>query len=475
MIDGAGGGRRGRRACSPTTRRRPGTWRGSCGTRAAAAAEAARSGRAPRGRRLLRARAAPRRATTRAGARDAARGPVRWSSTSPTGSTTRSPPAGAGAGAAPRARRRRRGRRGLTAPSPSSRWYAADRAVGRAAGRAPPSRSSTAPATHASWATPWPTAPSSRRSGATRRRRCSPAPRAQRIADEMGDEALHGTAAIGIAVARLRGGGRERGRADLLAARSVGPAAPARRTRHRTDEPPRPPRRRAGALRRSRGVARRRAADQRGARHPDLQHVAARGAGAAAAAAGPLARGRAGRPGGARGPGIPLGQLWPHLVLGLLAARRDAPPENPHLDELWRIAGKLDVPGHARRRPPPRSRSRRGSPGAPIPGSTARTSPALVEPGRPPAGARPARCGGGRAGSPTRGAASSAPGRRRPSAPGPEPYERALALWDDGTTDDLLAALPLLDELDARAVAAGVPRPGCASSACAACRAGRRR
>ena len=34
-----------------------------------------------------------------------------------------------------------------------------------------------------------------------------------------------------------------------------------------------------------------------------------------------------------------------------------------------------------------------------------------------------------------------------------QPYERALALWDTGSTDDLLAALQLLDALDARAVA----------------------
>jgi hypothetical protein len=37
-----------------------------------------------------------------------------------------------------------------------------------------------------------------------------------------------------------------------------------------------------------------------------------------------------------------------------------------------------------------------------------------------------------------------------------QPYERALALWDDGSVDDLLAAFALLDELDARAVAAVV-------------------
>ncbi len=38
--------------------------------------------------------------------------------------------------------------------------------------------------------------------------------------------------------------------------------------------------------------------------------------------------------------------------------------------------------------------------------------------------------------------------------PESQSYERAMALWDAGATDDLLAALPLLDDLDARAVAA---------------------
>ena len=62
-----------------------------------------------------------------------------------------------------------------------------------------------------------------------------------------------------------------------------------------------------------------------------------------------------------------------------------------------------------------------------------------------------------------------APGPAAPTAVSEEqPYERALALWDRGSPDDLQAALPLLDELDARAVAAlvrgrlrelGVPVP----------------
>ena len=41
---------------------------------------------------------------------------------------------------------------------------------------------------------------------------------------------------------------------------------------------------------------------------------------------------------------LPLGQLWPHLVLGLLVARRDAPPENPDLDQLWRLVRSFDNP-----------------------------------------------------------------------------------------------------------------------------------
>lgn len=41
---------------------------------------------------------------------------------------------------------------------------------------------------------------------------------------------------------------------------------------------------------------------------------------------------------------LPLSLLWPNLALGLLAARRDAPLENPHLDEMWQIGLRLDVP-----------------------------------------------------------------------------------------------------------------------------------
>ena len=39
---------------------------------------------------------------------------------------------------------------------------------------------------------------------------------------------------------------------------------------------------------------------------------------------------------------FPLGRLWPRLVLGVLAARRDAPPDNPDLDELWCLVDRID-------------------------------------------------------------------------------------------------------------------------------------
>ena len=49
-----------------------------------------------------------------------------------------------------------------------------------------------------------------------------------------------------------------------------------------------------------------------------------------------------------------------------------------------------------------------------------------------------------------------------PPAPDPLadrlPYERALALWDRGSADDLLTALTLLDDLDARAAGRAGPR-----------------
>jgi len=151
---------------------------------------------------------------------------------------------------------------------------------------------------------------------------------------------------------------------------------------------------------------------------------------------------------------VPLGRLWPHLVLGMLVARRDGAPENPHLDELWWLVNKLDNPGMVAavaaalaenawitRRPDARlhdplvtglfTRGWTGREAALVP--LRRWARRLAEAGVQQAG-------------PTSSDA----------APGPEnqPYERALALWDAGSTDALLAALPVLDGLGARAVAA---------------------
>jgi DNA-binding CsgD family transcriptional regulator len=151
---------------------------------------------------------------------------------------------------------------------------------------------------------------------------------------------------------------------------------------------------------------------------------------------------------------LPLSQLWPHLVLGLLLARREATPDNPHLDEVWRLVTRLDNPGTVApaaaalaenvwitRSPDSRldeplvtdlfTRTYAGQDAALQP--LARWSRRLADAGVQQVG---------------------------PSSPSPapvpddQPYERALALWDAGSIDDLLTALPLLDGLDARAVAA---------------------
>ena len=145
---------------------------------------------------------------------------------------------------------------------------------------------------------------------------------------------------------------------------------------------------------------------------------------------------------------IPLGRLWSHLVLGLLAARREAPAENPHLDELWRLATRLDLPGVL-------------APAAAALAEQAWITASARSPARRRGGAgRPARPGGDQLRRWLRRLAAA--GVQHLDAPVPpprrrvreQPYERALALWDSGSPDDLQAALPLLDELDARAVAA---------------------
>ena len=139
-------------------------------------------------------------------------------------------------------------------------------------------------------------------------------------------------------------------------------------------------------------------------------------------------RGRRRRPRRARGPAtFPMSQLWPHLVLGMLAARRDGLPANPHLDELWRLVTKLDNPGMVAaaaaalaenawitRRPDPRL-----------------DDPLVdraVHPGPTPAGTpRSAPCGGGRGASPTPASSRSARPWRPRRVPDDQPYEQALA------------------------------------------------
>ena len=274
---------------------------------------------------------------------------------------------------------------------------------------------------------------------------------AQRMADELGDAALHTAASIGVALVRLYGGDHA-ARSDLLAARDDG-------LRLRRDELATVPMSHlanheveqgrfaqaddilADALRFSeerqipicnmwqRGVQAR------------LRLFQGRWREAEQDALDVLASGD-----------IPMGRLWSHLVLGLLAARRDAPAENPHLDELWRLAAKLDLPGLL----------------APAAAALAEQAWILRRPDTrldapllavlvdvPTTGGDQLRRWVRRL-----GAAGVQPVDAPPPAVAPDlvqqPYERALALWDNGSADDLLAALALLDELDARAVAAVV-------------------
>ena len=146
---------------------------------------------------------------------------------------------------------------------------------------------------------------------------------------------------------------------------------------------------------------------------------------------------------------VPMGRLWSHLVLGLLAARREAPSENHHLDELWRLATRLGVAGVL---------AAAVAALAEQAWITRRTDPRLTEAVVTPLADLPGTAGAqlrtwvrrlAAAGVQDLGTVPTSPAAK----PG-EPYEGTLALWDEGTPDALLTALPPLDELGARAVAA---------------------
>ena len=156
-----------------------------------------------------------------------------------------------------------------------------------------------------------------------------------------------------------------------------------------------------------------------------------------------------------------MGRLWPHLVLGLLAARRDAPVENAHLDEMWRLATARRPASWPRRRPP--WLSRRGSPaGRPAARRPDRT--ALLELPGPTV----ERCADGL----RRLARDRHDGGRwaRPSV-SPPAIEQIRTSGPSavgcGFGRRVLAALPVLEDLGARAVAVVRARlrelgvPGC--------------
>jgi DNA-binding CsgD family transcriptional regulator len=274
---------------------------------------------------------------------------------------------------------------------------------------------------------------------------------AQRIADELHDDALHTTATIGVALVRLSGGDHG-ARSDLIAARDTGlrlrldqlVTVPMSNLAHHDIEQGRFAQADdilADALRFSEGR------DipicnmwQRGIQ-ARLRLLQGRWREAEQDALAVLAAGD-----------IPLGRLWSHLVLGLLAARRTAPVENPHLDELWRLAKKTDQSGIL----------------APAAAALAEQAWITCRPDSrldPPLVTELAQLSGTggrelRRWARRLGEAGIQPVGSIPVAddlPGAEqPYERALALWDDGSPDALLTALPLLDDLDARAVAVRV-------------------
>ncbi len=279
---------------------------------------------------------------------------------------------------------------------------------------------------------------------------------AARIADELGDDAvLRSTASVGAAVARLLEGD-VRGRDALLAASDVG------RT-HRLDQLATTPlsqlchydvdQGRLAAAEESLAVALRLSEErdtpscnayQLGVR-ARLRLLQGRWTEAEEDARAVL-----------RAVDLPLGQIWPRLVLGLLAARRDAPPRNPDLDELWQLVRGLDAPGMV---------AAAAASLAENAWLTRRADPRLDDPlvtglwtrdyaGRDAALA-PLRRSARRLADAGVQQVGLPPGEPAPTPdPDGQPYERAMALWDGGSDEELLAALPLLDALDARAAAA---------------------
>ncbi len=286
-------------------------------------------------------------------------------------------------------------------------------------------------------------APQARRSGG----------RAARIADELDDVVLRTSASIGVALVRLLEGDLQ-GRTDLLAATDVGLA-------HRIDGLVTPPMTNVCHFDVEQGrfaeaeeslVEALRLSEQR-----DTPSCTAWQLGVRARLRllqGRWAEAEQDAHAVLRSGDLPLGQLWPHLVLGLLAARREGPPVNPNLDGMWRLVTTLDEPGLVAAavaalaenawitcRPDPR-----------LDGPLATDLFAQPFAGRDVALAplrrwlrRLAEAGVQQVGPPSSAVLPAAPH---------QPYERAMALWDAGSPDDLLAALPLLDALEARAVAA---------------------
>jgi DNA-binding CsgD family transcriptional regulator/tetratricopeptide (TPR) repeat protein len=153
---------------------------------------------------------------------------------------------------------------------------------------------------------------------------------------------------------------------------------------------------------------------------------------------------------------LPLGRLWPHLVLGLLALRREAPQDNPDLNGMWRLATQLDQPGKlgpaasalaeqawVLRRPDPRLER---APVSELAGASFAGKELAL--GRLRLWARRLA----EAGVQHLGALADPPGPDEPAPTGR--YGRAMAAWDAGQVDSLVAALTDLDEMGARAVAA---------------------